>query len=140
MTPGLPLSNAAVAGGAVTEEKIEYRDENGVLLDEAQVKALEGKVSFSTRYETRTRVVDEQGNEVLNEVVGGEGEEGVRGTLAEGSNPETAAAEEPALVSPPAVVEVGDDLAKERVVEDEAGVAEPEAEGTPEATDGRDEL
>lgn len=28
------------------------------------MKALEGKVSFKTRYETRTRLVDAQGNEV----------------------------------------------------------------------------
>lgn len=35
------------------------------MLNEEQVKALEGKVEFKTRYETRTRVVDAQGNEVL---------------------------------------------------------------------------
>ncbi|KAH9905316.1 dolichyl-phosphate-mannose-protein mannosyltransferase 1 [Xylariomycetidae sp. FL2044] len=47
------------------EEKIEYRDQDGNLLNEEQVKALEGKVEFKTRYETRTRVVDANGNEVL---------------------------------------------------------------------------
>lgn len=46
------------------EEKVEYRDQDGNLLDEEQVKALEGKVSFKTRYETRTRLVDAQGNEI----------------------------------------------------------------------------
>ena len=46
------------------EEKIEYRDQDGNLLNEEQVKALEGKVEFKTRYETRTRVVDDAGNEV----------------------------------------------------------------------------
>ncbi|GKT66618.1 dolichyl-phosphate-mannose-protein mannosyltransferase [Colletotrichum tofieldiae] len=46
------------------EEKIEYRDQDGNLLDEEQVKALEGKVEFKTKYETRTRVVDASGNEV----------------------------------------------------------------------------
>jgi dolichyl-phosphate-mannose-protein mannosyltransferase len=46
------------------EEKVEYRDQDGNLLDAEQVKALEGKVSFKTRYETRTRVVDAQGNEI----------------------------------------------------------------------------
>lgn len=46
------------------EEKVEYRDQNGNLLDEEQVKALEGKVSFKTRYETRTRMVDGAGNVV----------------------------------------------------------------------------
>ena len=149
VTPGADIGDAAALGkGTVMEEKIEYRDENGVLLDEEQVKALEGKVSFSTRYETRTRVVDEAGNELSNELVddGGEADEaeeeedeGVRGTLAEGSNPETTAAAGEVSDSP-AAVEVGDDLEKERVVDDEAGVAEPEAEGSAEVTDSRDEL
>ncbi|KAK4153724.1 Dolichyl-phosphate-mannose-protein mannosyltransferase-domain-containing protein [Chaetomidium leptoderma] len=48
-----------------TEERVEYRDQDGNLLNDEQVKALEGKVEFKTRYETRTRVVDAQGNEVL---------------------------------------------------------------------------
>ncbi|KAK8070450.1 Dolichyl-phosphate-mannose--protein mannosyltransferase 1 [Apiospora hydei] len=38
--------------------------EDGNLLDDEQVKALEGKVEFKTRYETRTRVVDAAGNEL----------------------------------------------------------------------------
>lgn len=46
------------------EEKIEYRDQDGNLLNEEQVKALQGKVSFKTRYETRTRMVDAYGNEI----------------------------------------------------------------------------
>jgi dolichyl-phosphate-mannose-protein mannosyltransferase len=46
------------------EERVEYRDQDGNLLDPEQVKALEGKVEFKTRYETRTRVVDELGNEL----------------------------------------------------------------------------
>lgn len=48
------------------EETVEYRDQDGNLLDEAAVKALmaEGKAKFETKYETRTRVVDELGNEV----------------------------------------------------------------------------
>lgn len=48
------------------EERVEYRDQDGNLLNEEQVKALEGKVEFKTRYETRTRVVDEQGREIVN--------------------------------------------------------------------------
>ncbi|KAK4215822.1 glycosyltransferase [Rhypophila decipiens] len=47
------------------EERVEYRDQNGNLLNEEQVKALEGKVEFKTRYETRTRVVDADGNEIV---------------------------------------------------------------------------
>lgn len=46
------------------EEKVEYRDQDGNLLDAEAVKSLEGKVSFKTRYETRTRMVDAQGNEI----------------------------------------------------------------------------
>lgn len=46
------------------EETVEYRDQDGNLLNEEQVAALEGKVSFQTRYETRTRLVDEDGKEV----------------------------------------------------------------------------
>ncbi|KAI8957410.1 glycosyltransferase family 39 protein [Daldinia sp. FL1419] len=46
------------------EERVEYRDQDGNLLNEEQVKALEGKVEFKTKYETRTRVVDANGNEV----------------------------------------------------------------------------
>ncbi|KAI5867678.1 glycosyltransferase family 39 protein [Durotheca rogersii] len=46
------------------QERIEYRDQNGNILNEEQVKALEGKVEFKTRYETRTRLIDADGNEV----------------------------------------------------------------------------
>lgn len=54
----------------IREEKVEYRDQDGNLLNEDQVAALEkeGKVSFQTRYETRTRVLDASGNEVDEEV------------------------------------------------------------------------
>ncbi|KAG8534263.1 uncharacterized protein KY384_001107 [Bacidia gigantensis] len=54
------------------EEKIEYRDEQGNLLNEEQVAALEGKVSFQTRYETRTRIVDADGNEIDEGPAGGD--------------------------------------------------------------------
>lgn len=47
------------------EEKVEYRDQDGNLLDEEEVAALKGKVSFETRYETRTRTVDAGGNEIV---------------------------------------------------------------------------
>ncbi|KAI1495817.1 dolichyl-phosphate-mannose-protein mannosyltransferase 1 [Biscogniauxia marginata] len=46
------------------EQRIEYRDQDGNILNEEQVKALEGKVEFKTKYETRTRVVDGAGNEM----------------------------------------------------------------------------
>src|SRR5271168_2352213 len=49
-----------------SEERIEYRDQDGNVLDESQVSALEseGKVSLKTKYETRTRLVDANGNEI----------------------------------------------------------------------------
>lgn len=48
------------------EETIEYRDQEGNLLNAEQVRALQedGQVKFETKYEVRTRVVDEDGNEV----------------------------------------------------------------------------
>ncbi|KFY36447.1 hypothetical protein V495_07875 [Pseudogymnoascus sp. VKM F-4514 (FW-929)] len=59
---------AAVSAGKNSvvsrEERVEYRDQDGNLLDEEQVKALSGKVSFQTRYETRTRMVDANGVEM----------------------------------------------------------------------------
>lgn len=58
--PPLPAGHSILS----KEEKVEYRDQDGNLLDPEQVKALEGKVSFKTRYETRTRMVDAQGNEI----------------------------------------------------------------------------
>ena len=55
------------------EEKVEYRDQDGNLLNESQVAELQGKVSFSTKYETRTRVVDAGGNEIGDASTGAEG-------------------------------------------------------------------
>lgn len=54
-------------------EKVEYRDQDGNILDEEQVKELEGKVSFETRYETRTKVIDSEGKEIADGPVGGDG-------------------------------------------------------------------
>jgi dolichyl-phosphate-mannose-protein mannosyltransferase len=68
------------------EERIEYRDQDGNLLDESQVSVLEsdGKVSFKTKYETRTRLVDAEGNEIP-------GSDGVAPNHpdVEGQNPDT---------------------------------------------------
>ena len=46
------------------EERIEYRDQDGKLLNNDEVASLlaEGKASFSTKYETETKLVDEHGN------------------------------------------------------------------------------
>jgi dolichyl-phosphate-mannose-protein mannosyltransferase len=48
------------------EERVEYRDQDGNLLNEEQVKELSaaGTIEFKTRYETRTRVVDSEGREI----------------------------------------------------------------------------
>lgn len=54
-------------------EKVEYRDQDGNILDEEEVKELEGKVSFETRYETRTRVIDADGREIADGAAGAEG-------------------------------------------------------------------
>jgi len=67
MSEAPPVVSAALPAGqsiVSREEKIEYRDQDGNLLDPEQVKSLQGKVSFKTRYETRTRLVDSQGNEI----------------------------------------------------------------------------
>ncbi|KAH0607434.1 uncharacterized protein H6S33_002468 [Morchella sextelata] len=81
---------AADAGEVVSsEERIEYRDQDGNLLDEEQVKALEGKVEFHTRYETRIRLLDEFGNEISEESAVPVADQGVAGPLVDGSNPET---------------------------------------------------
>ena len=63
VTPGV---NAPIQsdGNVRREERVEYRDEHGNLLNEEQVKELSGKVSFQTRYETRTRIIDAFGNEL----------------------------------------------------------------------------
>ncbi|KAB5547008.1 glycosyltransferase family 39 protein [Coniochaeta sp. 2T2.1] len=61
-----PADAAGIPGQKILsrEERVEYRDQDGNLLDEEQVKELQGKVEFKTRYETRTRVVDANGNEI----------------------------------------------------------------------------
>lgn len=108
------------------EEKVEYRDENGNVLDPAQVEALRGQVEFSTRYETRTRLVDGAGNELYNKVVEGSHDGHVPGPgngnshVAEKPDPEpetVPAAPAPGASDEPAHVDVGDDLVKEEYVE-----------------------
>jgi dolichyl-phosphate-mannose-protein mannosyltransferase len=135
-----PRGNSPIVPeGATTEEKVEFRDENGNLLDEEQVKAMEGKVSFSTRYETRTRLVDEAGNEIYEGVVEGDGE-GFAGSYAEGRNPDTQdpLGENEANTVVPQQVGVKEDLRKERSVEESVVVPEPESDAS--LKTGREEL
>ena len=103
------------------EEKVEYRDENGNVLDDAQVEALRGQVEFQTRYETRTRLVDGDGKEIYNKVVEGSGPAPIAGLDEESHvaekpepEPETAQAEAPIASDEPAHVDVEDDLQKEQ--------------------------
>ncbi|RMY93100.1 hypothetical protein D0864_05775 [Hortaea werneckii] len=139
VTPG-GAPQQMVHDGGVTEEKVEFRDENGNLLDDAQVRELEGKVSFSTRYETRTRLVDQLGNEVHNAVV--EGEDSQAGTRAEGVDPETPAGDEKEEASPrpPQQAEVAGDLEKERSVEESRDEASPGEEPLQPSDEGHVEL
>ena len=66
VTPQAAVEEASVR----REEKIEYRDQDGNLLNEEEVAALAGKVDFQTRYETRTRIIDADGNEVPDKSAG----------------------------------------------------------------------
>lgn len=127
------------AGGQIVshEEKVEYRDDIGNLLDPEQVKELEGKVSFSTRYETRTRILDAQGNELYNGPIQVEisDRESAAGTVASAPEPETVG--EPAgqaNKAPPKNVAAG----KESVEKESKATAEPEADLSKET--GKDEL
>ena len=121
---------AASSDGVIREEKVEYRDQDGKLLNEDQVKALEGKVSFSTRYETKTRILDAEGNEVANSSGPAEGSSvapphpdvdripGTKGSPLDGDGREY-----PASVSPEG------DIIKEKSLDDaETGKPRPASE------------
>ena len=110
------------------EEKVEYRDQDGNLLDEDQVSSLEGKVSFQTRYETRTRVVDGAGNEIADGLAGAEGFAPPHPDADR--IPET----DPGLVENdgreyPATASENDDVKKENSVEKNKGKPKPGSEG-----------
>lgn len=116
------------------EERVEYRDENGRILNEDEVAALADKVSFKTRYETRTRVVDAQGNEIYEGLVEAHEPAEEHGVApphpdAEGRNPETKEAGEAAEASDvPPTVEAIEDQKKEKSIEREANEAKPASE------------
>lgn len=61
-----PLADQQVIG---QEERVEYRDQDGNLLDPEEVAQLiaEGVASFSTKYETETKLVDQFGNVIPDE-------------------------------------------------------------------------
>lgn len=128
--PAIPADLPVVS----KEERVEYRDENGRILNDDEVQALEGKVSFKTRYETRTRVVDAQGNEVYEGLVDAHDAAEELGVApphpdVEGGNPETQEAGEAAEASDaPPTVEVVEDQKKEKSIEREASEAKPASE------------
>ena len=143
VTPGV---NAPLPSGGIVhrEEKIEYRDEHGNLLNEEQVKELSGKVSFETRYETRTRIIDALGHE-LYEGPAGSVPEHLKQRVApvpnhpdvEGGNPETKGApkEGDASDAPPSVDAERDlELDRERSAKGESGKPRPASEKGNEAT------
>lgn len=89
---------AQAEGGKIVDRKEEvvYRDQDGNILDAAQVEELKGKVRFETKYETKTRVLDAEGSEVPAPPEGWEGNipAGHRGVApphpdVEGANKET---------------------------------------------------
>ena len=116
-------------GSLQREERIEYRDQDGNLLNEEEVAALKGKVSFETRYETRTRVVDADGNEIIGGVAGADGyapphPDVDREPETAADNPEDDGRESPATASPE------DDISKEQSVEQiDLNKARPGSEG-----------
>ncbi|KAF4630630.1 hypothetical protein G7Y89_g7510 [Cudoniella acicularis] len=110
------------------EEKVEYRDQDGNLLDPEQVKALEGKVSFKTRYETRTRMVDAAGNEIHVEEAAGVAPPHPD---VEGVDSSTVGKPEPESQDKPAEQrEVQADESKEdSIAKSDSGAAKPASEG-----------
>lgn len=86
VTPQAVIPKASALLGR--EEKLIYRDEDGNELSPELVSKLEkeGKVTFKTRYETKTRILDEDGNEIEQII-----EENVAPPHpdVEGQNPET---------------------------------------------------
>ncbi|KAL9114827.1 MAG: hypothetical protein Q9227_001070 [Pyrenula ochraceoflavens] len=98
--PAPPPGDQQVIG---REERVEYRDQNGNLLNSEQVSQLEkeGKVTFKTKYETRTRLVDAAGNEIEDGPVAPEHPD------AEGQNPDTQGVGEVQANSAPAQAPVG---------------------------------
>ena len=101
--PSAVTSHADAEAGVIgREEKIEYRDQDGNLLDEDEVEALkaEGKAKFETKYETKTRLVDEQGNEIQQPLAPEHPD-------VEGQNPDTRGVPESQANNQPAPAQAG---------------------------------
>ncbi|KAF3006948.1 hypothetical protein E8E14_002058 [Neopestalotiopsis sp. 37M] len=106
------------------EEHVEYRDAEGNLLNEEQIAELSGKVEFKTRYETRTRVVDSDGNEVPNAEV-----------PVAPPHPDVEGPDSSTKKSPEAPVE---DAEAQPVIQSRDGEKEKEAEKPKPASEGND--
>ena len=127
VTPQPPVAESVLN----REERVEYRDQDGNILDEKQVSLLEGKVSFSTRYETRTRIIDANGKEVADGPAGAEGFAPPHPDVDR--LPETAVnANEDHERDSPATVSLDNDSAKEK------SVNEVKSEQPRPASEGRD--
>ena len=100
-------------------------------MDAAQVEALKGKVSFNTKYETRTRVVDAAGNAVDEGPAGG-AEGGIAPPHPDVDRlPSTGIEGEGEGRDRPATASGEQDIEKEKSAEDEAkkGKPKPASEG-----------
>ena len=122
VTPQPAVEEASVR----REEKVEYRDQDGNLLNEEEVAALAGKVDFQTRYETRTRMIDADGNEISDNFAGtAPPHPADREPETAANNPENDGRELPATASPE------DDLAKEKSAQkNDGGKPKPASEGS----------
>lgn len=116
------------------EQSFEYRDQEGNALDSHQVEKLkEDGVEFETRHEVKTRLIDEAGNEVIQE-----GRFHPQHPDAEGLNPNTAGLEkkdgqaEKEANDKPANVDAGVDTRKQAKVNakesKKSGQAQPASE------------
>ncbi|WEW57533.1 Dolichyl-phosphate-mannose--protein mannosyltransferase 1 [Emydomyces testavorans] len=129
---GESAEEAEVTGPKIIgkEESIEYRDQDGNLLNAEQVASLAkaGGVSFKTKYETRTRVVDDQGREIKPNLAPPHPD-------IEGQNPETVEKGDKNVPGDKPASVAGD----EKSVQREDGKPKPASEGK-EATRNADEL
>lgn len=121
VTPQAAVEEASVR----REEKVEYRDQDGNLLNEEDVAALAGKVDFQTRYETRTRIIDADGNEIPESSAGtAPPHPADREPETAADDPESDGRDLPATASPE------DDMAKEKSIQKNDGGKPKPASGS----------
>lgn len=95
------------------EEQVEYRDQDGNILDADEVASLmaEGLASFETKYETRTRLIDDEGNVV--DTIIDQGGVAPDHPDVEGQNPSTKRDPEEQARDQPAEAKAGGSVKKE---------------------------